>query len=96
MPTLVIKSIPEALHARLKQAAIEHRRSLTQEAIVLLEKAVASEKAESSAGLPSEVPYFARRKLLPGFKAMEEAGAFTPKPGDRDITDLISDDRDGR
>jgi len=24
-----------------------------------------------------------------------ESGAFRPRPGDRDITDLISEDRDG-
>ena len=43
----------------------------------------------------SEVPYFARRKLQPGFQEMMESGAFRPRPGDRDITDLIPDDRDG-
>ena len=42
----------------------------------------------------AEVPYFARRKLRPAFKKMEEEGAFTMRPGDRDITDLISEDRD--
>jgi prevent-host-death family protein len=35
------------------------------------------------------------RKLRPEFKRLSEAGAFAPKPGDRDITELISDDRDG-
>jgi prevent-host-death family protein len=35
------------------------------------------------------------RKLLPGFQKSEELGAFRWKPGDRDVTDLISDDRDG-
>ena len=43
----------------------------------------------------SEVPYFARRKLRSGFQEMMESGAFRPRPGDRDITDLISEDRDG-
>ncbi len=35
------------------------------------------------------------RKLRPEFKRLREAGAFAPKPGDRDITEMISDDRDG-
>jgi hypothetical protein len=42
------------------------------------------------------IPYFRRRNLLPEFARLQAAGAFRPKPGDRDITDLISDDRDGR
>lgn len=37
-----------------------------------------------------------RRKLIPSFSKLENEGAFTPRPGDRDITDLISDDRDAR
>lgn len=36
--TLVIKNLPEPLHERLKAQAIEHRRSVTQQAIVLLEQ----------------------------------------------------------
>ncbi|MGF1679438.1 MAG: hypothetical protein ACFCUX_09635 [Candidatus Methylacidiphilales bacterium] len=48
---------------------------------------------EAAAG---HVPYFARRKLLPEFDSLQTAGAFRPQPGDRDITDLISDDREGR
>jgi prevent-host-death family protein len=42
-----------------------------------------------------EVPYFARRKLLPAYKKLLESGALKPRPGDRDITELISEDRDG-
>jgi prevent-host-death family protein len=40
------------------------------------------------------IPYFARRKYLPGFKKLMDAGAFTFGPKDRNITDLISEDRD--
>ena len=39
---------------------------------------------------------WAQRKLLPEFAREEAAGAFNVHPGDRDITALISDDRDGR
>jgi antitoxin (DNA-binding transcriptional repressor) of toxin-antitoxin stability system len=42
----------------------------------------------------NEVPYFARRKLTPEFKKLMESGGLKPKPGSRDITDLISEDRD--
>jgi antitoxin (DNA-binding transcriptional repressor) of toxin-antitoxin stability system len=54
--------------------------------------------AELSALKPedNDVPYFARRKLLPGYKKALEAGAYTMKPGDRDSTDLISEDREDR
>jgi hypothetical protein len=39
-------------------------------------------------------PYFARRSLRPAFKAMQDQGHFSPRPGDLDITELISQDRD--
>lgn len=136
MATLVIKSFPDHLYDHLKQSALTHRRSLTQEAIVLFDEIFSSKKAEKV--LPSESLFtkrklvseyiedckvvafsgatdstniiseernelkkissgspFANRKLLPGYAASQKAGAFTPRPGDRDITDLISEDRDG-
>jgi hypothetical protein len=43
-----------------------------------------------------DTSYWANRKLLPEFAAAQKAGAYRPKPDDRDITDMISDDRDGR
>jgi prevent-host-death family protein len=46
-----------------------------------------------AAEIPS-TPYFSRRKLRPEFKKMMEEGVLRPRPGDRDITDLISEDRD--
>ena len=36
MPTLVLRNVPDDLYQRLKQTAAEHRRSMTQEAIVSL------------------------------------------------------------
>jgi plasmid stability protein len=36
MPTLVLRNVPEDLYLRLKETAAEHRRSMTQEAIVWL------------------------------------------------------------
>lgn len=37
MPTLVLRNVPEALYRRLKETAAQHRRSMTQEAIISLE-----------------------------------------------------------
>ena len=37
MSTLVIKNLPEMLHRRLKEQAEHNRRSVTQEAILLIE-----------------------------------------------------------
>ena len=37
MPALVIKDLPADLHRRLKDDAVQHHRSMTQQAIVILE-----------------------------------------------------------
>jgi plasmid stability protein len=43
--TLTLKTLPEALHARLSAAAKKHRRSLNNEAIVCLEAGLAAGSA---------------------------------------------------
>lgn len=40
MPALVIKDLPVELHRRLKDEAMHHHRSMTQQAIVILEQAL--------------------------------------------------------
>ena len=79
------------LHARtghyVRKAATKQRVIVTDHGKPIAEL---TPLAETSAK-----PYFARRVLSPGFKKMADAGAFRPKPGTRDITDLISEDRDG-
>ena len=40
MATLVIKNLPDALHLKLKERARRNHRSLTKEAMVLIEAAV--------------------------------------------------------
>lgn len=40
MPGLLIRELPETLHYRLKARAAKNRRSMTQEAIILLERAL--------------------------------------------------------
>ena len=84
--------IPDSLYKRAKIRAIE--RGLTLKDIVLtsLERELASPLAE----VAPPVSRWAQRKLLPEFARLDAAGAFTARPSDRDITALISDDRDGR
>lgn len=40
MPALVIKNLPAEIHQRLKDDAIQNHRSMTQQAIVILEQAL--------------------------------------------------------
>lgn len=40
MPSIVVKDIPEKLHKRLKAQAREHRRSMSQEILTILENGV--------------------------------------------------------
>lgn len=87
MATLVIKSFPEDLHARLKSNAAEHRRSVTQETIFLLEKVLSG---ETGGGVKS---YWANRETLPGFQKALDEGAFTRGT---DSTAAISEERDER
>jgi plasmid stability protein len=91
MSSLIIKSFPESLHARLKQTAAAHRRSVTQETIRLLEKALTAEATEP-AGL-SQSSYWAKRKLLPEYEAALKAGAFS---GGTDSTQIVSEERDAK
>jgi len=40
MPNLTLKRVPEELHERLKERAERHRRSMNNEAITILERAL--------------------------------------------------------
>lgn len=53
MATLVIKNLPDHLHAKLKLQAQRHHRSLTKEALTLLEQGIA--QAPEAAG-PHRIP----------------------------------------
>ena len=87
MATLVIKSFPETLHARLKQTAAAHRRSVTQETIHLIESALA---AEAAAPAKSN---WANRKLHPDYEAALKSGALVSTV---DSTIGLSEERDAR
>ncbi len=92
MPALVIKSFPEALHAKLRQIAAAHRRSVTQETIHLIETAIAVEEKTSPATNNGRSKWV-NRKLLPEYEAMLARGAFS---GGTDSTEIISEERDAR
>jgi hypothetical protein len=44
MPTLVVKNVPESLHARLKAQAERNRRSVTKEVLTLIESGTAPKR----------------------------------------------------
>ena len=87
--------IPDPLYRQAKIRAVERSTSLKEILLRGLERELRAGSDHPEDPAP-QVPYFARRKLLPAFARLQAAGAFRPKPGDRDITELISDDREGR
>lgn len=50
MPGLLIKDFPPELHRRLKEEAVRYHRSMTRQALVLLEQAL-SAPSQNTAGL---------------------------------------------
>ena len=84
--------IPEALYKKAKIRAVEQGQTLRD---IMLTSLI----HELESPLVKEVaqPTFAeRRKLLPDFAQHQASGAFQPKTGETDITELISGDRDAR
>jgi plasmid stability protein len=62
MPTLVIKDLPAELHRRLKEEAQKAHRSMTREAIYLLEAGL-SEAPSIHAAHELPAPYKAKKPL---------------------------------
>ena len=81
--------IPNDLHKAAKIRAVEQGTTLKE----LLLKALRRELDPMRPAVEEQVPYFARRVLLPEFKALMDSGALK---GGRDVTELISEDRDAR
>ena len=52
MSTLVIKNLPDDLHARLKDQAERNRRSVTEEAVTLIERGLAPSRVAPVLGSP--------------------------------------------
>jgi len=80
--------IPEPLYRQAKIRAIEDGTTLKE----LVVQALKRELENSPTPTPT-VPYFARRKLRPGFQALLEANVLQ---GGTDATELVSEDRDER
>lgn len=49
MASLTLKDIPKKLHEQLRERAVRHRRSLSQEALACLEQAVTVEQVDPEA-----------------------------------------------
>ncbi len=84
--------IPEPLYKKAKIRAVERGQTLRQIVLTLLEQELEGNMAQES----SSVPNWSNRKLSAEFARWDAADAFVPLPTDRNITELISDDRDGR
>jgi hypothetical protein len=83
--------IPETLYEKAQLRAVEQGTSWKAVVLASLERQLGVAPAMERPGSP-----WATRKLTPEYEALVNSGALKPKPGDRDITELISDDRDGR
>jgi len=49
LATITLKNIPEQLHEKIKQRAVQHHRSLNSEIIACLERAVGSSQVDVNA-----------------------------------------------
>lgn len=74
MATLVIKNVPDALHATLKRLAREHRRSLAQETLTLLETAIAGGATPPKKPLPKPVRLSSGALTIDEIEAMVMGG----------------------
>jgi hypothetical protein len=82
--------IPEALYKKAKIRAVEQGQTLKEIVLASLRRELETD------GNPPSNGGWANRRLLPEFARHQAAGAFRPPTGARDITDLISEDRDAR
>jgi hypothetical protein len=83
--------IPEPLYKQAKIHAVETGQTLKQ----LVLTALTRELEIPSPGTEKPKSFWERRRLLPEYAEAMRAGAYRPLPDERDVTMLISDDRDG-
>jgi len=85
--------IPEPLYKRAKIRAVERGETLKTLVLRALEQDLGGGQTT-----PPEKPrtFSERRRLLHEFERASKAGLLRPAPGDRDSTELISEDRDAR
>lgn len=84
--------IPEPLYKRAKIRAVQKGLTLRQVVLASLRREL---EAGSSGGRGSQ-SLWQRRQLLPEYAEAAKAGAYRVAPETRDITELISEDRDAR
>ena len=82
--------IPEPLYRQAKIRAVEKGTSLKALVLNALEQELRDEKGTKD---EPKVPYFARRQLLPEYKALLKTGAFK---GGTNSAKIISKDRSAR
>ncbi len=75
MPTLVLRNVPDELYQQLKVSAAQHRRSMTQEAIVSLQTALDAMGGQSDPPKVEETLEWLRREVwsLPVLDDRDEA-----------------------
>ena len=56
MASLVIKNLPEDIHARLKAAAVKNHRSMTMQAVIFLEEGLGAKRLQDMTP-PIKFPY---------------------------------------
>ena len=81
MPGLLIKDFPPELHRRLKEDAARHHRSMTRQALALLEQALAAPARDAADLLPD--PLKPVKRVAPG-----DVVAVIRKSRDSDKTSL--------
>jgi hypothetical protein len=92
-PVKTTIDLPEPLYKRAKLRALERGITLKEMMIGALRDSLEIPAATGKTPAPTVRD---RRKLLPKFESARRKGAFRPSASDRDVTDLISDDRDAR
>jgi hypothetical protein len=84
--------IPEPLYKQVKIRAIETGWTLKHLVLASLRRELEGSTPDAAEGKK----FRNRRKLRPSYVKAMKAGAFRPAAAARDVTDLISEDRDGR
>lgn len=84
--------IPEPLYKQAKIRAIETGQTLKHLVLISLGRELEVQNSASAEGKS----FLERRHLLPRYKKAMHAGAYRPATGARDVTELISEDRDAR
>jgi hypothetical protein len=82
--------LPEPLYRQAKIRAVQTGQTLKHLVIASLSREMTTPVTEEGKSFGE------RRQLLPEFNRAMKAGAYRPAPGARDITEMISEDRDAR